>query len=567
MMITRHFATIPAGRFGPRQVHYRRAGQGPLVLLLHQSPLSSRDLEPTMQRWCHHFTMLAPDTPGYGLSDPFGRDRVEMEDIADAVVEFMDAVGIECAPVYGFHTGAMIAAALAESHPERVACAAVNGYAVLTREERDDILAHYLPRFAPSWDGSHLTWLWARLREQTVFFPWYSPHLANRMNIDMPAPDVLQTGALEFLRAGDNYRIGYRAAFTFDGIAALARVGVPTLVTAAMHDPLHAHLERIRAPSATVQVRSGGSREETLELARDFLARHAQLAAPPVAPTRALTGRVWNDMVDVPGGQIRVRRNDDATGVPVIVQHDAASASDTVDPVTRSFAGHRPVLAIDLPGHGESDNTIGEEHVSVARYVDVVWQVLDALGCDTVDTYGMWGGGLVGLEMASQRPHRIRRLAMSDVLWFDDALMGRLKSHYTPPIEVNWYGGHLLNCWHLMRDQALFWPWFDRTRAGIIRREPHVDPAMVHQRAVNMLKAPVMWRKAYQAHFDYPLRQRLAQVEVPVLLCAPPWDPNYPHTEAAAAANPRCDFRELPEEMSAWGAVLMDFFDATRTQE
>jgi hypothetical protein len=30
--ITRHFATIERGRFGARQVHYRRAGSGPVVI-------------------------------------------------------------------------------------------------------------------------------------------------------------------------------------------------------------------------------------------------------------------------------------------------------------------------------------------------------------------------------------------------------------------------------------------------------------------------------------------------------------------------------------------------------
>ena len=46
--ITRHFASIPGGRWGPRQVHYRRTGRGPVLILLHQSPLSSRDVIATM---------------------------------------------------------------------------------------------------------------------------------------------------------------------------------------------------------------------------------------------------------------------------------------------------------------------------------------------------------------------------------------------------------------------------------------------------------------------------------------------------------------------------------------
>lgn len=366
-------------------------------------------------------------------------------------------------------------------------------------------------------------------------------------------------GLVDFLRAGDNYRVGYRAAFTFRSDAALARVRVPMLVTAADGDPLKEQMPRIRGQSASVEVRAGGTGEQTFDLCAEFLARHARPIAPAVAPTRPIPGRMWNEMVSVAGGQLRVRRNTDASGRTVLVQHDAASSSDIVEPVSRSLIGHAPVLAIDLPGHGESDNTIGTREVSVARYVEVVWQALANLGLEEIDGYGMWGGGMVPLEMACQQPRRVHALVMSDVLWHSDAERALLKANYTPPIEVNWYGGHLLLCWYLMRDQGLFWPWFDRTRKGIIRGEPHVDSTMVHRRVIEMLKAPEMWRLAYQAHFDYPLQAQLARVRVPTLLCAPSWDPNLPHTRAAADANPRCGFRLLPDDMQAWGPAFVDF--------
>ena len=115
--ITRHFATISAGRWGARQVHYRRVGSGPLVILFHQSPLSSRDMLATMERWKAHFTCIAPDSPGFGLSDPLGVKAATMSDFADAAIEFMDALGIERAAVYGFHTGAMISGAIAAAYP------------------------------------------------------------------------------------------------------------------------------------------------------------------------------------------------------------------------------------------------------------------------------------------------------------------------------------------------------------------------------------------------------------------------------------------------------------------
>ena len=68
--IRRHFVTL-----GDRQVHYRRAGKGPPAILLHQSPSSSRDNIPLMERLMADFTVIAPDTPGNGLSDPLTLER------------------------------------------------------------------------------------------------------------------------------------------------------------------------------------------------------------------------------------------------------------------------------------------------------------------------------------------------------------------------------------------------------------------------------------------------------------------------------------------------------------
>ena len=64
--ITRHFISIENNR----QIHYRKAGKGPPVLLLHQSPKSSKELTPVIDGLKKNFTCIAPDTPGNGNSDP-----------------------------------------------------------------------------------------------------------------------------------------------------------------------------------------------------------------------------------------------------------------------------------------------------------------------------------------------------------------------------------------------------------------------------------------------------------------------------------------------------------------
>ncbi|MEZ5500814.1 MAG: alpha/beta fold hydrolase [Steroidobacteraceae bacterium] len=560
--ITRHFATITDGRWGARQVHYRRCGSGPAVIMLHQSPLSSLDMIHTMRRWHKHFTCIAPDTPGFGLSDPLGVAAAETVDFAEAVTEFMDALGIGRAAIYGFHTGAMIAGAMALAFPQRVTAAAANGYVVLDENERADLVANYLPPFRPEWDGSHLTWSWARMREQTIFFPWYAKSQAERLPNSVPDPQTLQAALLDLLRAGDHYRVGYRAAFTMRGELATRHATVPLLVTAAKTDVLATQLPRLRNCSRTTSVIAGGSVDETLDLVRDFLKRGKPAAAPAVAATAGIAGRAWNDTVRIPGGQLRLRRNLDAPGRPVVVQHDAAGSSDIIRPLAESFIGHRPVIAIDLPGHGESDNTLGSGRVTVAGHARAVQQALRALGVDQYDFVGTWGGALVGLELATTARSALRRLVLADLMYFDAPTLARLRKHYTPRIEPDWYGGHLLHTWHMIRDQSLFWPWFDRSSQGVIHQPVNVATEMVHRRVIEVFKAPEMWRAAYQAHFAYPVKARLRALKVPAMLVAPDWDPNLAHTRNAHRDFPHIPFRRMPASWRDWGRELIAFLDA-----
>ena len=88
MTITRHFI-----RIGNRTVHYRKAGSGPILLMIHQSPRSSAEYEALMETWAPHFTCIAPDTPGFGQSDPLPGDP-DINDFAAAAHALLDALGI-----------------------------------------------------------------------------------------------------------------------------------------------------------------------------------------------------------------------------------------------------------------------------------------------------------------------------------------------------------------------------------------------------------------------------------------------------------------------------------------
>ena len=93
MSITRAYVCV-AGRL----VHYRTCGQGPCVVLLHDSPRSSRLHLATMRYLARRFTVVALDTPGYGLSDPLPLRDPHIEDFAAFLGQTLAQLGLRPIP-------------------------------------------------------------------------------------------------------------------------------------------------------------------------------------------------------------------------------------------------------------------------------------------------------------------------------------------------------------------------------------------------------------------------------------------------------------------------------------
>lgn len=96
-------------------------GAGPPLLLLHgypQTHMTWRYIAPQLAR---HFTVIAPDLPGYGASHTVtDRPRWSKRRVAQALVEMMEQLGHPRFAVVGHDRGARAGYRLALDHPQRV---------------------------------------------------------------------------------------------------------------------------------------------------------------------------------------------------------------------------------------------------------------------------------------------------------------------------------------------------------------------------------------------------------------------------------------------------------------
>lgn len=106
------------------KIFYREVGDRakPTLLLLHGFPSSShmfRDLIPLL---ADRFHLVAPDLPGFGLSEikPRADFTYSFENLAKVIGRFTEVVGLDRFALYVFDYGAPTGFRLALAHPERI---------------------------------------------------------------------------------------------------------------------------------------------------------------------------------------------------------------------------------------------------------------------------------------------------------------------------------------------------------------------------------------------------------------------------------------------------------------
>ena len=88
-------------------IHWRACGKGPTIMVSHINQQSSAVMAELLQALGTHYRAVAIDYPSHGHSDHIDWQPT-IEDYARAVIETMDALGIERAVALGEAVGAAV---------------------------------------------------------------------------------------------------------------------------------------------------------------------------------------------------------------------------------------------------------------------------------------------------------------------------------------------------------------------------------------------------------------------------------------------------------------------------
>lgn len=234
MAMRRRYVDTSAG-----QMHWREAGTGPPVVLMHWVPLSGRMYAAELPWFAKHgFRAIAIDLMGFGQSKC--EQPLDFIQQANCVLQALASENVLPVTLLGAHYSAPVATEIAASRQDAVTGLCLDGCAhLLPAEDGAKIAAKVggLPGPGLHEDASHVSFLWQQaLTAYRVFDPAFVLNDDTLPLIYRFIGDYLETGPRQSFGSFDPYPLAER----------LRTVRCPVLVLTAENDPLRGAFEPTR---------------------------------------------------------------------------------------------------------------------------------------------------------------------------------------------------------------------------------------------------------------------------------------------------------------------------------
>lgn len=511
---------------GDRQVHFRAAGSGPPVILLHDSPRSSVLHLPQLEFLSQNLTVIALDTPGYGLSTPLAFERPLMiDDFGESLGETIAALGLQSCPVYSFHTSSKILLSLAAAQPERVRLAIMDGLSIPSGPPDEAFIAAYMKPFVIDDAGAYLAEKWTKILDIHRFFPWFLKKAAARMPSELPDAEHLHRYMLDFFMAGPHFSDAYAAAMRYEPVPAVLKLRSPAVFMCRQDDVLYSHLDKLPADlprCATIERLPPGRpywRERLVQLLQQAADPNAADFAPPDPLADDAAGIMRCGYIGIGDRQTLVRRVKAKAqgGVPVVLLHNAPGGSAVLEDYLHALGATRDVYAIELPGCGESD-PLAPERPTADDYARHLAGVAEALGLRQFDLVAFGLSTVIARRWARIASPTIRRIVLDTPTFTALDQRTEMALHYAPSIKPRLDGGHLHQVWHMLRNAEMSFPWYSHSAAAIRWRDPNVSGGKLHRQLLAVLKQPTRYGDAALAALNASGDNGFAELTQPLLV-------------------------------------------------
>lgn len=539
---------------GGLDVHYRVCGTGPAVVMLHDSPRSSRLHVPTMQQLASRFTVFAFDTPGYGNSDPISVDQPKISDFAEALDATLRALSLEKAPLYATHTSAKIALDYTARFA-RTSRLILDGLSIPETPISPAFIQTYMSPFLKDDAGRFIAKEWTRIRDMLRWFPWFNPCAENRMPLEV-TPEWIQAYTIDLFSAGPHYSDAYAAAMRYDPLPALRRVHTPTVIGARADDVLFESLQRVPIDANPQLTTAALPTDETVWL--DWLISELEkgIDATLTRPDENTDKNGRRVYVQAPDGQICVHQfgNRSSETILVIDTPTIVQAQDWAEHLSAKFH----VILPELPGFGDSDPLTV---LSADAFVETLVAAIELLAGEAVTVLATGLSAPLAMKLSTAAPGLVKALVIdggiSRAAFPDVSDVTKL----TPNWEFSYAGNHLHDVWHMLRDSQASWPWHDRNRSSHRKLPPLLKHESLYDSFLGILKQPDNYGDAIEVCFDLADKLPAPRLTLDVLFLNLDGDPAYAGVENIAGTMSNAIIQVRPPKTADAALVVCDFLE------
>lgn len=345
-------------------IHIKKVGEGFPLVLLHASPSSSAMFTDMAEILKNHFTVIMPDTPGYGLSDSLPiSGETEISSYMPYFHKLFKQMGLNKFAIYGTATGAQLAIRYGLTYPKQVEHLFLDNAAHFNDDQYQIIKEKYFPNLRPRYNGRHLLRMWTVVRDMFRYFPWFQQAEDSKLTVPPLPASFYHKIAMEFLQAGKGYVVAYEAAFGHEHAKNVQDLQVPATIIRHETSIVLPFIDQLLAHTFPANIR-------TLKTSGAPATRYAEMLAHMQTQLPLLMDR-YGEMpnYDLDSGQFCVKvegkyihgwQEREGEGMPIVlVPNPGESAAVWKDKLTIIRKG-RPGVVLSLPGQGDSDVWDGE---------------------------------------------------------------------------------------------------------------------------------------------------------------------------------------------------------------
>ncbi len=227
----RAYVDIPEG-----QIHYRTEGKGQPLLLLHQATLSSLDFVKMIPFLSKKYWVIAMDMLGCGGSDP-APHAYKIEEYAESVKSFLDALRIKRVDILGHHIGAYLGIELAVTYPKLVNKMILSGAASVRQTEDLNAAPRGLP-YSSYYEAFRALEVNSSILQQ---ISGKIEGLASKA-----PPDIKYDMYLENLQSGPRAEEAHMAFISYNPTPRLPLIKCPTLAFSGREDAFISELDNVK---------------------------------------------------------------------------------------------------------------------------------------------------------------------------------------------------------------------------------------------------------------------------------------------------------------------------------